>query len=97
VIFWKAGTASALDSSSISNGRDVGTTGVFLSEVDGQVLTFEAGEDGVFVDQETSSTWNILGKALFGPLESIQLVPLPHHDTFWFAWAAFVPEISLSQ
>ncbi len=97
VIFWKSGTASALDSSSISNGRDVGTTGVFLSEVDGQVLTFEAGTEGIFVDQETSTTWDILGKALFGPLEGIQLVPLPHHDTFWFAWAAFVPEISLSQ
>jgi len=97
VIFWKPGTASALDSSSISNGRDVGTTGVFLSEVDGQLLTFESGQDGVFIDQETNTTWDILGKALFGPLEGTQLVSLPHHDTFWFAWAAFVPGISLSQ
>lgn len=97
VIFWKTGTASALDSSSISNGRDVGTTGVFLSEVEGQVLTFEPGLDGAFVDQETGTTWDILGKGLFGPLAGSQLLPLPHHDTFWFAWAAFVPEIGLSQ
>ena len=97
VIFWKPGTASALDSSSISNGRDVGTTGVYLREVNGQVLRFDAGVDGLFIDQQTSTTWDILGKALSGPLEGTQLVPLPHHDTFWFAWAAFVPEISLSQ
>jgi hypothetical protein len=97
VIFWKPGTASALDSSSISDGRDVGTTGVFLSEVDGQLLTFEAGQDGVFIDQETSTIWDILGKAIIGPLEGAQLVSLPHHDTFWFAWAAFVPGIGLSQ
>jgi len=91
VIFWKSGTASALDSSSISNGRDVGTTGVFLREVNGQILTFNSIDSSVFVDQETGSSWNILGQAFTGPLEGTTLVSLPHHDTFWFAWAAFVP------
>ena len=97
VIFWKPGTASALDSSNISNGRDVGATGVYMSEIEGQVLSFEPGLDGLFTDLETKSTWDILGKALSGPLEGSQLTPLPHHDTFWFAWAAFVPEIGLTQ
>lgn len=96
-IFWKSGTASALDSGSISDGRDVGTTGVFSRSVNDQVLTFIAKEDGTFEDQETNSTWDILGEAIDGSLLGTRLVPLPHHDTFWFAWAAFVPDGSLAQ
>jgi hypothetical protein len=23
------------------------------------------------------------------------LIALPHHDTFWFAWAAFVPDVEI--
>ncbi len=34
VVFWTPGTASALDSESIADGRDVGTTGVFERKVD---------------------------------------------------------------
>ncbi|HDN04657.1 MAG TPA: DUF3179 domain-containing protein, partial [Chloroflexi bacterium] len=97
VLFWKSGTASALDSSSIANGRDVGTTGVFAATVENQVLTFSALEDGLFRDQETGSTWDIFGKALDGSLAGSSLTRLPHHDTFWFAWAAFVPESELHQ
>jgi len=96
-IFWKSGTASALDSGSISGtasaldsgsiseGRDVGTTGVFSRSVKDQVLTFIAKEDGTFEDQETNSSWDILGEAIDGPLLGTRLLPLPHHDTFWFA------------
>ena len=96
-IFWKAGTASAVDSGIISQGQDVGTTGVFLSTVDGQVLTFDANDDGTFTDQETSSTWDIFGEAIDGTLAGTRMMSLPHHDTFWFAWAAFVPDGSLSK
>ena len=96
-IFWKSGTASALDSGSISDGRDVGTTGVFSRSVEDQILTFIAQVDGTFEDQETGSTWDILGEAIDGQLQGTRLVSLPHHDTFWFAWAAFVPDGSLTQ
>ncbi len=96
-IFWKSGTASAVDSSTISDGRDVGTTGVFLPTVDDQVLTFTAIGDGTFEDQETGSVWDILGEAIAGPLAGTRLVSLPHHDTFWFAWAAFVADGSLTK
>jgi len=91
VLFWKSGTASALDSGSIANGRDIGTTGVFSAQVDDQNLTFTGLENGLFLDQETGSTWDIFGDAIDGPLAGNSLDPLPHHDTFWFAWAAFVP------
>jgi hypothetical protein len=97
VIFWKPGTASALDSSSIAGGRDIGSTGVFLREVAGQVLTFQENGDGTFSDLESGSTWDILGKAISGPSNGTQLIALPHHDTFWFAWAAFVPDIEIKR
>ena len=96
-VFWKAGTASAVDTGSIASGRDVGATGVFLREVGNQVLSFSANGDGTFSDQETGSTWDILGLATSGPLDGTQLEPIPHHDTFWFAWAAFVPDTSLTK
>ena len=97
VLFWKSGTASALDSGSIADGRDIGTTGVFSAQVDDQNLTFTGLEDGLFLDQETGSTWDIFGDAIGGPLTGISLDPLPHHDTFWFAWAAFVPDGELKE
>ncbi len=97
VLFWKSGTASALDSGSIADGRDVGTTGVFSAQIDDQELTFSALEDGLFLDQETGSTWDIFGDAIDGPLAGSSLVPIPHHDTFWFAWAAFVPDGDLKE
>ena len=97
VIFWKPGTASALDSSSISDGRDIGTTAVFSRDLDGQTLSFSPNGDGTFTDLETGTRWDILGTALEGPLSGSRLVPIPHHDTFWFAWAAFVPEANLNE
>ncbi len=96
VIFWKAGTASALDSPIIALGRDVGATGVFEAFVDGETLTFISNYDGTFKDENTGSTWDILGQARDGPLVGIQLRPIPHHDTFWFAWAAFMPADTLT-
>ena len=95
VLFWKSGTASALDSGSIADGRDVGATGVFIAAVEDQKLTFTAYADGLFRDQESGSTWDIFGNALDGPLAGSSLIRLPHHDTFWFAWAAFVPNSEL--
>ena len=97
VIFWKEGTSSALDSGSIANGRDVGTAVVYSREIDGQALTFIANQDGTFTDQETGSLWDLLGTAMEGPLTGNQLTPIPHHDTFWFAWAAFVPEANWTE
>ena len=55
------------------------------------------GVDGTFSDLDTGSTWDILGLATDGPLVGTQLEAIPHHDTFWFAWAAFVPDTELSK
>ena len=95
VVFHKPGTASALDSSTISEGRDVGSVGVFSRDVDGKTLTFSANDDGTFSDAETGSTWSISGKAIDGELAGTQLGSILSFDHFWFAWSAFFPETGL--
>lgn len=91
VVVWQSGTASSLDAGDVAGGDDIGSTGVFVPEVDGQQLTLSAEGNG-FVDDETGSTWNILGTATSGPLAGSQLEAIPHVDTFWFAWSTFQPD-----
>jgi hypothetical protein len=95
VIFFKSGVSSALDASRIDEGRDVGSTVVFDRRLDGQVLTFEALDNGIVKDAETGSSWNILGEALDGPLAGKQLNQVVAFDHFWFAWQAFYPETEI--
>ena len=92
VAFWAPGTASALDAAQINRGRDVGSSGVYERTVDGRRLTFEPAGDGRFRDRETGSTWDVLGRAIGGPLEGAQLAPVQHGNHFWFAWAIFKPD-----
>ena len=97
VAFWVPGTASALDTSEIDQGRDVGATGVFRPVAGGRTLTFErhGGEEAPITDRETGSTWSVSGRATAGPLAGTRLTPIPHGDHFWFAWAAFAPETTI--
>ena len=95
VVVWEPGTASALDTTAIADGDDIGATGVFLTAIDDRQLTFTA-TDGGFVDDQTGSTWNLLGQATDGPLSGSNLDRIEHLDTFWFAWAAFQPDSALS-
>jgi hypothetical protein len=91
VVFHTSGTSIALDTSDIAAGDDVGATGVFVPELDGQTLTFKK-VGAAIVDEQTNSTWNILGQAVDGPLQGQTLTPIVHGDHFWFSWAAFKPE-----
>jgi hypothetical protein len=97
VIFWVPGMASALDADIIDRGEDVGSTGVFLSSLDGAALTFlrDGFDDAQIRDLETGSTWSITGRATAGPLAGSQLQPVPHGNHFWFAWAAFSPNTTI--
>lgn len=98
--FWAPGSTSALDQSQVSGGVDVGTTGVFAVEAEGQMLTFRSAPAdvgaGLFVDDQTGSTWNIFGTAVDGELAGTQLDQLTHIDTFWFAWIAFHPDTAVA-
>lgn len=100
--FHLPGTASPIQSQQVAFGRDVGATAVYDPTVDGQVLTFVRLPDasssagpGAFTDDQTGSTWTLLGRALDGPLAGTQLEPVEHLDTFWFAAAAYNPAIDL--
>ena len=90
VVLFSLGTASALDGSDIASSRDVGATGVYDRRLGDQTLTFRP-DSGAFIDEETGSTWNVLGRAVDGPLEGETLTPIIHANHFWFAWAAFKP------
>lgn len=91
VVFFNPGKSSALDAASIAEGRDVGAATVFTPRAGDRQLTF-AIVDGAIIDEQTGSTWNIVGQAIDGPLAGEQLAPVVHAPHFWFAWAAFEPE-----
>ena len=98
VVFWIAGAQSALDSSDLTESRDVGSTGVFRRGLNGQTLTFapNPNDPGVtFIDIETGSVWNIFGKAVAGELARSELDALIHGNHFWFSWSAFEPDVTL--
>jgi hypothetical protein len=90
-VFWKPGTASALDEGRISEGRDVGSTGVFDRRHGGRLLSFDPVREGRFRERETGSEFDVLGRATSGPLQGTRLQPIPHGNHFWFAWGVFKP------
>ncbi len=96
VVFWQPGLASALDSSDLAAGRDVGANGVFERTLDGQTLSFVAADETI-TDEQTGSVWNILGEAIRGELAGQSLTPVVRVDHFWFSWAAFRPDTRIYQ
>jgi len=90
-VFHKSGTSSALDGRNISNSRDVGTTAVFSTKLDGTILDFAYDKDLGIIDTKTKSSWNIFGQAVSGKYKGKTLEQIVHADHFWFSWAAFKP------
>ena len=96
VALYEPGTASALDSPVIAEGRDVGATGVFVRSLGGQPLDLSASADGGFVDAATGSVYDILGRpSNSGGTGAAALEPVEHLDTFWFAAAAFYADAEI--
>jgi hypothetical protein len=91
VIIWEPGTVSALDANQIHFGDDVGAFTTFSRELDGELLSFAFDGERI-VDEQTGSAWDLLGRAVSGPLEGRRLEPIVSINAFWFAWAAFHPE-----
>ena len=90
-VFWAPGTASALDQGSVAAGRDVGTVIAYSRELQEDTLTFHFQDDRI-VDEQTGSEWDVLGRAVAGPLAGAQLEPVVSVNHFWFSWAAFKPD-----
>jgi hypothetical protein len=95
VVLWAPGSASALESDDVHEGRDVGSTGVYDPRVGGRILSFRSSGRTQFRDRETGSRWSLAGVADDGPLKGTRLSALPQQDAFWFAWAAFQPDTAL--
>jgi hypothetical protein len=95
-VFWSTGTASALDTLQIADGRDVGTAISYSRLLNGSVLTFKYDGQNI-VDDETGSTWDVLGKAISGELAGKQLEQVVSVNHFWFSWVAFKPETRVYQ
>ncbi|MCH9045093.1 MAG: DUF3179 domain-containing protein [SAR324 cluster bacterium] len=91
VVFFKKGTRSALDGPSIARSRDVGTGVVFERSLDGRSLNFDR-RDGLLVDRETGTRWNLFGQAVAGKLKGERLKPVVYGNHFAFAWLAFRPD-----
>jgi hypothetical protein len=73
---------------------EVGSTGVFSREIDGQVLSF-IYVDGKFVDEQTNSIWDITGRAKEGTLKGKYLETVVHGDFFAFIWLAAKPDTQI--
>lgn len=69
---------------------------MFGRRVAGRTLAFEPGpRPGAFRDAQTGSIWGMDGRAGAGPLRGERLTPLISDDQFWFALAAFFPEVEV--
>jgi hypothetical protein len=90
-VVWQTGTASALDSASLADGKDVGTAVVFSRRIEAQTLSFTF-DGSTILDEQTGSQWNLLGQAIGGQLQGEQLDEVVSINHFWFSWAAFRPE-----
>jgi len=89
-VWWGASDAADnFSGATVGEGESIGTGIAFVSEVDGEVLSFDPLGPVTFTDVATGSTWNLLGAAIDGPLAGAQLDTALHQNEFWFAWSTF--------
>ena len=86
------GLGSPLDSDQVAQGRDQGSSAVFVAELDGSPVDLVRTEEG-FHDTTSGIVFDIFGSALDG--SGARLEQVEHLDTFWFAIAAFEPDAEI--
>ncbi|MFZ1518709.1 MAG: DUF3179 domain-containing protein [Ignavibacteriaceae bacterium] len=91
VLFYQPGTISVLDEKEIKDSKDIGMVTVFNPIVDNLLLQFKKVDDK-FIDEQTSSVWDITGRCIEGKLKGKELQIEPHGNHFAFAWLAFHPD-----
>ncbi|MDA0225925.1 MAG: DUF3179 domain-containing protein [Proteobacteria bacterium] len=91
VVMSRPGTLSALDAAEIRNARQIASASAFLRRLEARLLSFESRAGGRIHDRETGSEWDLLGRALSGPLKGKRLTPAVSGVHFAFAWLVFRP------
>ena len=86
------GVSSPLQTDDVSSGFDQGAAAVFVNQLDGVELELARTEAG-FVDAASGLTFDVFGEATDG--SGVRLEAVEHLDTFWFAIAAFEPDLVL--
>ena len=70
------------------------SVGAFSRQVAGRTLSFDYREDeDVFVDCETRTLWNSIGRAGSGPLEGERLELIATSCSFWFSVVISFPGV----
>jgi hypothetical protein len=94
VIFYEQQMLSPLDASSIDESRDVGTAVADDRRPGRRRLSLE-NLGARITDGQTNSVWDISGLAVSRPLRGKELQPVLQNSQFWFALAAFLPQVPL--
>lgn len=63
----------------------------FNRKINDLKLHFTKTSEGMFVDDLTSSKWNLKGKCIDGKLKGAQLSSIPAYQEFWHSWRTFNP------
>ena len=72
---------------------DTAVSVAFSRVVNDQTLTFNEGEDGLLIDEETNSRWDAFtGEAISGELVGEQLTRVKSTPSFWFGWKDIHPD-----
>ncbi len=87
ILVHQGGAASALDTSRIDDGTDIGAVAAFV----GGDHDWSSTPDGA-VRRDDGTVFDISGLGVAGPGTGTQLQPVAIDDTFWFVWFAFIPE-----
>jgi Protein of unknown function (DUF3179)/Dolichyl-phosphate-mannose-protein mannosyltransferase len=96
VLFYDRMMYSILDTHWLRDSRLVGTFAAYVPSYQGETADFVAAKEG-FVDQRTSTPWNVLGHGVGEANKGAQLQPVPVQEGFWFAVAAAYPGIEIRQ
>jgi len=86
----------------VDSGKDNFVVSYLRTLVDGQILTFSLDASSgdfpfTFKDNETSSTWSVLGEAITGPLAGAKLEKTKSFNAYWFAWGVFYLDAEIYQ
>jgi len=64
---------------------------VYNRLVNGTTLDFERGDNDLFIDRNTHSTWNMDGICISGAMKGEKLNSVQSYQEFWHSWSTFHP------